>query len=1028
MNIQNNKQNKHLPMRLWTLLVSVLCFGSFAFAQTTAFKGKVVDEASAPLAGVSVSVKGTTVGTITDLNGDYSLTTDAPAILMFTFVGYENESVAAIASNPVNNVTMHPVAPEMVDVAFRKLAAQDILGGIEHVNIADVMTRNYFTGSLDNMQAYLSGYNGNSVWGFDSRLVVIDGVAGRDINNVKPDEIESITILKGAQAVLLYGSHAAKGVLMVTTKRGKQGDVSIDVRANTGWNVFKALPEYVGTAEYMKMYNQARVNDGNKETYTEDDIKAAKAGSNPTRYADLDLFSSDYLKKAYNRWDVTAEIHGGSERATYYSNVSYYRYGTPFNFGNARKNYIDRISVRGNVDMFLSDIVTAFANANASFYNSRTATGSGDYWKMANETRPNMVQPFIPVDLIDTSNPDVANYVKTARRVDGNYILGGVVGKQETNTIADMYLGGKSTFTSRVMQFDTGVKINLEGLTKGLTFSAVYGLDYSTNYAVSMSDEYATYEPKWGKSKDGKEVITGLKKGEKNDKHSGSMNIGNSHSNMVMSANIHFDYNRSFGDHNVNAIVLVNGDQATVSGEYHSSSEVNFGAQVNYNFAHKYYLNAGLTVMHTARLAKENRNHLSKSIEIGWDAAKEGFLEGGVFDKLLISAAFSQVKTDLNVEGFYAYTSTVQKEGWWGYGDEAGGESNSVKQGENPALDPQSRDEISVNLKADFLNHALKFDGSFYTNLYKGGIIKAGSKMPSYMSLGYPNTSFVYNMNYNEDKRLGFDANIKYETTIGEVGLAAGIFGSYYVTEATKRDETTIEEEYRKRQGHDLDGNWGYECIGFFKNEDDIKKSPSQKSLSSNIKPGDLKYKDQNGDGKIDVHDEVFLSRGGWYGSPVTAGVNITAKYKNFTLHVVGTGGFGGVGYKNHRYVGSNRENINYWCPKSEQRYSVEMRNAWTEKTASSATLPRLTAGDNGNNTVTSDFWEYKTSRFDLAKVQLTYDFDKLLFDGTPISGAQVYVSGANLLTIAPEKEILELNLNGEPEKRFFNFGLKVSF
>lgn len=1016
MNKQNNKQNKHL--RLWTLLVSVLCFGSFAFAQTTVFTGKVVDETSSPLPGVNVTAKGTTAATITNFDGEYSLTTEAPAVLSFVFAGYNTENVSVSASNAVNDVTMTPVSEEMVDIAFRKISSDDLLGGVEVVNIEEILEKNYSTYGLDNMQAYLSGYNGNSVWGFDSRLVVIDGVAGRDINNIKPDEIESITILKGAQAVLLYGSHAAKGVIMVTTKRGKQSDISIDVRGDYGVNVFKAFPEYTSAAEYMIMYNQARRNDGDAETYSQADIFYTNEGTNPARYPDLNLFSKDYLKKTYNRWDVTAEIYGGGERATYYSNVSYYRVGNPFNFGNAQNNYTDRISARGNVDMFLGDIVTAFANANASFYNSKQASGSSDFWTMACETRPNKIQPFIPVDMLDMTAASVANYAATARRVNGNYILGGVLNQQETNTIADMYVGGESTYTSRVMQFDTGIKLDLGGLLDGLSFTAKYGLDYSTSYSVSMSDEYLTYEPTWT-NHNGKVVISALGTNkDKKDKHSGSKNIGNSHSNMVMSANLHFDYVKSFGDHNINAIVLVNGDQLTRSGEYHNDSEANFGAQVNYNFAHKYYLNAGMTVMHTARLDASNRNHVSESVELGIDLAKHSFMEGGLFNKLLLSGAYSQVKTDLNIEGFYDYASIVHATGWWGYGDEAGGESNAVKQGANPSLDPQSRDEISVNLKAELLDRSLKFDGSFYTNKYKGGVIKASSKLPSYLSLGYPETSFVYNMNYNEDKRLGFDANIKYNTKVGQVDLGLGLFASYYQTEATKRDETTVEFDYQKRQGHDLDGNWGYECLGFFKDQADIDNSPTQVALSTNIKPGDLKYKDQNNDNKIDEKDQVFLSRGGWYGSPTTVGVNVTAKYQGFTLHVVGTGGFGGVAYKS----GS------YWRPSGEQRYSAEQRNAWTLETASTATLPRLTATANGNNNQTSTFWEYKNNRFDIAKVQLTYDFSKELFADTFVKGAQVYVSGSSLLTISKEKEIMEMNVGSMPQSRFYNVGLKVSF
>ena len=148
-----------------------------------------------------------------------------------------------------------------VQVAFRKVAKEDIMGGVSSLNYRDLMDKNYNTYSLDNMQGYVAGFNGASMWGFtessvtDPVLVLIDGVP-RDANNVLPSEIEEVTFLKGAQAVVLYGSRAAKGVIMITTKRGRVNNgLKVEVRANTGWHVAKAYPEYLSSAEYMTLYN-----------------------------------------------------------------------------------------------------------------------------------------------------------------------------------------------------------------------------------------------------------------------------------------------------------------------------------------------------------------------------------------------------------------------------------------------------------------------------------------------------------------------------------------------------------------------------------------------------------------------------------------------------------------------------------------------------------------------------------------------------------------------------------------------------
>ena len=257
----------------------------------------------------------------------------------------------------------------------------------------------------------------------------------------------------------------------------------------------------------------------------------------------------------------------------------------------------------------------------------------------------------------------------------------------------------------------------------------------------------------------------------------------------------------------------------------------------------------------------------------------------------------------------------------------------------------------------------------------------------------------------------------------------AGLNGTYYTTKATKRDDINYVDAYQKREGKALDAIWGYECLGFFSKEDFKWREdgsiagyadgvPSQDKLSSGVRPGDLKYKDQNGDGIIDDKDQVDLGKGGWYGNPFTLGLNLSAKYKGFTLFVLATGGFGAKAVKNN----------SYWWIAGENKYSAVVRDRWTEATAATATYPRLTTQSGSNNNTTSDFWLYKTDRFNLAKVQLTYDFPTQWFQKTPIRALSAYVSGSNLLTIAKERELLELNVGSAPQTRFYNLGVKVSF
>lgn len=910
---------------------------------------------------------------------------------------------------------------EEVQVAFRKVAEGNILGGVSVVNVEELTKKNYNTYSIDNMQGYIGGWNGNSLWAMDEYLAMVDGVP-RDLNNVKPDEIETITFLKGAQAVVLYGSRAAKGVVLVTTKRGKISPLKVDVRANTGWSVLKAYPEYLGSAEYMTLYNEALANDGLAAKYNAEEIYNYGLGTNSYRYSNLNFYSSDFIKKAYNRSDVTAEISGGNERARFYTNVSYNNEGSPLNFGEAKKTRADRFNVRGNVDLKLNDFITAYVNGNVSFYNANASAG-GNYWQLASTFRPNRVSPLVPLSAIDSNATAAWELIANSNNIiDGQYFLGGTQ-EDLTNVFADYYAAGKTKYTSRQFQFDAGVNIDLEKVLKGLSFHTQFAVDYATSYNTSYDNEYATYIPTWS-NYNGQDVIVGLKKSDTNDKKSGVQNISGSASNQTIAFNAHFDYNRTFNNsHNVSAIFVANGYQQSKSKEYHSTSNVNLGLQASYNYEQKYFAEFGGSVIHSAKLAEGHRQAFSPSISLGWNMAKESFMEDSAFDKLMLNVSGSILHTDLGINDYYMYAKSFnQSDGsWWGWYDGQSIHATNSKRGENLDLTFLKRKEFSANIKASLWNKMLTADASFFMNTIEGKLITPNNLFPSYFFTYWPEATFLPHINYDNDKRVGFDFALNYNKRFGEVDFSAGVSGTYYTTKASKRDDSGFADAYQNRQGKAIDGIWGYECLGFFESPEDVANSPEQK-LGGTVKQGDLKYKDQNGDEVIDSKDQIYLGRGGWYGNPLTLGVNLTAKYKGFTLFVLGTGGFGGKAIKN------DAEDTNYWWISGQDKYSKEVRGRWTPATAATATYPRLTTEGGANNFTNSDFWIYSTNRFNLAKVQLTYDFPTKMLRKTIINGLSAYISGSNLLTIAKEREILEMNVGTAPQTRFYNLGVKVTF
>ena len=903
----------------------------------------------------------------------------------------------------------------LVNVAYRDVKKSNIMGGVSVINIEELLKKNYNTYSMDNMQGYVAGWNGNSLWGMDSHLVLVDGVP-RDANNVLPTEIASITFLKSASAVVLYGSRGAKGVVSITTKRGKIADRQVSVRANTGYNVAKGYPKYLGSSEYMTLYNEALTNDGLATSYTDESIYNHSTGLNPYRYPNIDFYSSDYLKKAFNRTDVTAEITGGNDRAQFYTNISYFTQGDYFKFGEAKNNRNNRLNIRGNIDIKINDFIKAAVNANATFYDARGA--KGNYWEAASTLRPNRFAPLIPISFIEENDLNsILLLNNTSNIIDGKYFLSGTA-QEQTNIFADYYAAGYNKYTSRQFQFDTKIDFDLRKILKGLSFNTMLAIDYATTYNTSYNNSYSIYTPTWSNF-NGTDVISALKK-EGNDKKDGTQNISGSTNRQTIAFSGQFNYVTNIDDvHNFSAVLVAAGFQRTESEVYHRTTNANLGLQLSYNYANKYFIDLGAAQVHSARLAEGNRGAFSPSATVGWKIANESFLsKSDVINDLTISASASELNTDLDISNYYMYESnyTQANGAWWGWGDGTSERSTNSVRGENKNLSFIKRKELSVNARTALFNNSITADASFFVNSMEGLIIIPSTIYPSYFSTGYPSASFIPYSNFNNNKRTGFDFNVNYNKKMGEVDLNVGVSATYYTTEATKRDEN-YQYAYQNRTGKQIDGVWGLKTVGFFNDQQDVDNSPKQK-FGGTIKPGDLKYVDQNNDNIIDEKDEVYLGRGGWYGTPLTVGVNLTLKYKNFSFFALGTGGFGGVAMKNSSY---------HWVY-GNGKYSEIVRERWTEQTKETATFPRLTTQTGANNFRNSDFWLYKTDRFNIAKLQLTYDLPEEILVNSVIKGVSAYISGSNLLTIAKEKETMELSIGSAPQTRFYNVGVKVVF
>ena len=930
-------------------------------------------------------------------------------------------SLFALLSQGVMAQESADTRADSINVAFRKSDVRDVIVPVSKVNVSELMEKKYNTYSLDNMQALTAGYNGQ-LWNQGEALVLIDGVP-RDANNVLPTEIEEITFLKGASAVVLYGSRASKGVILITTKRGSIAPLKISARANYTMDVAKSFPTYLDGAEYMTLYNQALVNDGLSPKFTDEQIYNTAAGTNPYRYPNQQFYTSDYLNKTKSRYDVTAEFQGGGKFAQFYTNVSYYRQGDFINFGEGKNNYTDRLNVRGNIDLQLSDWASGWVNANATYYNQHGS--NSNFWSAASTLRPNRVAPFIPVSFIDPLDVNSLNLIENTRNIihnpaglpAGDYFLGATQ-EDQSNAFADMYSAGYNTWTSRQFQFDAGVKFDLKSILKGLSFKTNFAVDYKTSYSTSLNDQYATFGVNWTQI-DGYDVIGSLTQYGQ-DKHTGTLNASNSAEQQTIAWNGQFDYVNSWGDHNLHATLVANGYQQTISGEYHRVSNANLGLQASYNFAHKYYVDLAANAVHSAKLPEGNRKAISPSVTLGWRLTSEDFMKDmDWLDDLRLTAGYTVLNQDLDIAEYFMYKDIFTATGtWWGWSDANNSiQTSDSQRGGNDELSFVKRKEFNVGLNGALLKNKLTFSVNYFNTTVDGLLAQPDYIYPSYMHTYWPVSTFVPYINYGKNRRQGIDFAIAYNDKAGDFEWGVQAFGQT-TTSKNLRVAENVEFEYQRSEGKATDAIWGLECLGYYNSQEEIDNAEAKSSFGT-VMPGDLKYKDQNGDGIIDSKDQVVLGR---WGAKFSGGLNLTLKYRNFTLFAMLTGQFGGNAIKNDTYN---------WVY-GERKYSDVVRGAWTAekfKNGEMISYPRLTTQSPDNNFRTSDYWMYKTDRLDLARVQITYDFSKSLFGPKSIvKGLQIYANGNSLLTIAGERDQMERNIDSSPQTRSFTLGAKVEF
>lgn len=990
-------------LKIWTALcVCLTCLLGNVKAQNVTLHSIVQNNKGNPVFAALVTSTENTKATYTDKSGNFTIAAPAHATVIINAKGFKLVTLKADAIPTIITLALEN-EPKFVNLPFRIIDKQDISDAVTVLTPKKYINNDFNTSVEGGINGRVGGLIGtNNIWGMENALVMIDGIR-RAYADITLNEVDQITVLKGVNAVALYGSQAAKGVIMITTKQGEADIRKVSLRVNKGIALPKELPSYLNSADYMTLFNEGRRNDGLADLYDATTIQNFSTG-NGYRYPSIDYYSPRYLKKYQNATDANAEFSGGNTNARFYSNIGYSNNSTLLKVGEGANEGDNRLSMRGNVDLKLNDNISSSVYVSAIFSDSRRARGN--YWGNAASILPNRVTPLIPINLISSSDKATLGIVDASRNViDGKYLLGGTQ-QFPTNPIADLYVSGFDINIRRKFQVTNKIDANLKSLLPGLAFHTLFNLDYSNSYLQSISNTYAVYTPTWNATAD---TLTRLQKIGVDTKP-GTQNINNTAQTQNIGFSSWLSYDKTIrGNHNITAMLLGYTSSIVSNDVYQPLTNSHLGLQMGYNFKHKYLADFTGTYVNSTKLPGGNRTGFSPTVSVGWLISSEKFLSTATaIDYLKLTASAGIIKTDLDINNYYLYDNIYQRGSTYSWNDGIQGSNQPATSsyGASPNLSFPQRKEINIGLEGSFFNKLLSVQTTYFNTQMNGVPTQRFSQYPNYFS------SFIPYTNYNAQQRSGFDLMINVNKKIGQLEINLGATATYTNSQVTKRDELYL-NAYQNRKGQAADAIFGLVSEGFYANQNEINTRPRQ--LFSEVKPGDIKYKDQNGDKVIDSRDEVVIGR---YTSPLNYGINLNVAYKNINLFIQGTGSNGGNGVTTNNY---------YWVS-GDTKYSEVVNNRWTPATAQTATFPRLSSQQNNNNFRMSDFWMYSSARINLSKVQITYNFPDDATGKKFLKNMLVYVSGSNLYTFAKNRKILELNIANTPQFRYFTMGIRASF
>lgn len=966
--------------------------------------GIVTEESGKPLKGVLVSLQEESGTILSNEAGVFKLKITNSDVLLFSHKGYKTQTVLIESGAKNLTVVLKSLlsGEEPIEVAFGSYPTRKIPAAFSKIDEV-VVAKNAVNTIEQSLNGTLSGLysisnggqkfgkanyefyvRGIATTGNASPLILVDGVDG-NINLLDPKEIESITVLKDASELAMYGMRGANGVILVKSKRGNKSVDFMNVDIRTGFQTPNYISNKLNAYQYTKLHNEANTNDGNIPVFNADSYL------NPVdkyRFPDAN-FPDQFLRKdtqsAYQNFNFSSG--GGNDIAQYYCLVGYMKQGglfsVPTQFGNSNQTSNERYNFRTNIDVnlgkgfVLNTNIAAINDERKSPWlgsTSNVTTSNNSLFNSIMNT-PAMAYPII--------NPDQS--------------LGGT-SEYQSNILGILKSGNRSEIT-RQLSVKIKLSKDLSEIVKGLSANAIYSFENYNSFYEGIYNRFAVYKlnadntyTKYGVD-DTKSTTTG---GQMSDYYS----------DVTIMAGL--DYNATFGNHQLTTSLITNQYTSNISGDNPDYKWLGTSGRLLYGFKNRYYAQFTGSYQGSNSFASGKRFGFFPAAGLSWIVSEENFLKSSkIVQNLKFRASYGLVGNDMS-SSRYMYRQAYIKSSGYGFGN-PNGSVPGVYEGTlgNPDATWENASKANLGVDISVFKNALTFSADYFMEDRSNIFVSQANVVPELIGINLPQ----YNAGKVSNK--GYEFQLNYAKNIGEVFVRAG--GNLTIAKNNVLDLKEIaysqQEQYRYRQGNPVDARFGLEADGIYQNQTEIDAAGLLSSYG-NLVPGDIKYKDLNGDGIINDSDRKAIGNR----LPKTIfGFHLGIEYKGFDFYSFGEGA---ADYSVHIR------------PTQFSTYGYD--NRWTPENGSSqSAYPRVSLTST-NNQQTSTFWQEKANLFRLSTLEIGYTLPVEVVRTISLSKVRLFFNANNMFSTVSSRENRDFEASNAgyseyPTMKTFIFGLSVN-